>query len=131
MALMKPSWDSLGIAASVVCAIHCAVLPLIFTSLPLLGFNILHNAYFEFGMIFLAMGIGIVALRHGFKLHHHSRLPTALLVIGFAGLFAKEFFPKHLLLLLLPSVACIIAAHIINYRLCRKANHCHPNDCKH
>jgi hypothetical protein len=128
---MKPSWDSLGIAASVACAIHCAVLPLVFTSLPLLGVNVLHNPYFEFGMIFLALCIGIVALRHGYKLHHHSTVPTVLLVSGFGCLIAKELLPGHQLIFLVPGLGCIVAAHVINYRLCRKANHCHPGDCAH
>ena len=37
----KINWDAFGIAASVACAIHCAVLPLILSSLPLFGINII------------------------------------------------------------------------------------------
>ena len=52
------NWDALGISASIACAIHCALLPLFLTSLPLFGINIIHNLGFEIGMIVLAFGIG-------------------------------------------------------------------------
>jgi MerC mercury resistance protein len=48
----KWNWDAIGIGASLACAIHCALLPLFFSSLPLMGINILHNTQFELGMIF-------------------------------------------------------------------------------
>ena len=50
----KINWDGLGIATSLACAIHCAILPLILTSLPLFGVNIIHNMFFEWRMIALA-----------------------------------------------------------------------------
>ncbi|MEO7446128.1 MAG: MerC domain-containing protein, partial [Ferruginibacter sp.] len=62
---VKLNWDGLGIATSLACAIHCAVLPLILTSLPLFGINIIHNSYFEWMMIALAFGVGIYSLYHG------------------------------------------------------------------
>jgi len=36
------------------CAIHCALLPLILTSLPLFGVELIDNIAFEYGMIVLA-----------------------------------------------------------------------------
>jgi len=54
----KINWDALGISASLACAIHCALLPLFLTSLPLFGINIIHNYWFEASMILLAMAIG-------------------------------------------------------------------------
>jgi hypothetical protein len=49
----KINWDAFGIATSVACAIHCAVLPLILSSLPLFGINIIENQGFELLMISL------------------------------------------------------------------------------
>jgi hypothetical protein len=128
---MRPFWDGLGITAAAACAIHCAVLPLLFTSLPLLGINVIHNPAFEYGMIALALGIGIVALRHGYKLHHHNWRPTALLAVGFVFLITKEVLPGYQTGLVLMALLCIVTAHVYNFQLCRKANHCHPNDCNH
>lgn len=129
--LKKLNLDTLGISASLICAIHCAVLPLFFTSLPLFGLEVLHNKIFEYGMIALAAGIGTYALYHGWKKHHHKKLPIILFFIGIVLLVLKEVFIAEHLVLLLPAVAFIISAHILNYRDCRKANHCHTNDCNH
>ena len=56
--MLKINYDALGIAASVACAIHCALLPLVLTSLPVLGINIINNTWFEVFMILLAAAIG-------------------------------------------------------------------------
>ncbi len=66
MLKMKINWDALGVTASLACAIHCAVLPLLGISLPLLGVDLVQSRPFEFGMIALAFVIGIYALTHGF-----------------------------------------------------------------
>ena len=47
---LRINWDAIGISASIACAIHCALLPLFLTSLPLFGINIIHNLVFEIGM---------------------------------------------------------------------------------
>ncbi|MEY3186772.1 MAG: hypothetical protein RL675_596, partial [Bacteroidota bacterium] len=49
--MFKINYDALGIAASVACAIHCALLPLVLSSLPVLGVNIINNIWFEMLMI--------------------------------------------------------------------------------
>lgn len=129
--LIKINWDRLGIAASLACAIHCAVVPLFFTSLPLFGINIVHNKSFEFSMIGVAAVVGILALRHGFRWHHHRYVPITMFVVGIGLLVLKEFVWGHPLWMVFGAVACIVGAHLLNYRLCRKANHCHTNDCNH
>jgi MerC mercury resistance protein len=127
----KINWDALGIGASLACAIHCALLPLLFTSLPLFGINIIHNTAFEVGMIVLALVIGSWSLYHGYKKHHHSIVPLALFFSGFVFLVLKQFFIQYENWLLIPGVVLIVVAHIINYRSCRVHNHAHADDCEH
>jgi hypothetical protein len=43
MKFFKINFDALGIVASIACAIHCAILPLIISTLPLFGINIINN----------------------------------------------------------------------------------------
>jgi hypothetical protein len=129
--LKKINLDTLGISASLACAIHCAVLPLFFTSLPLFGLEILHNKIFEYSMIAFAGIIGSYALYHGWKKHHHKILPLIIFLIGLLLLILKEVFIDAELLLLIPAATLIVGAHVLNYRDCRKANHCHNNDCNH
>lgn len=125
------NWDALGIGASLACAIHCAMLPLFFSTLPLFGINIIHHTGFEVGMILLALVIGTYSLYHGFKRHHHSLLPMALFYTGFLFLVLKQFFIEYHNWLLIPAVLLIVVAHINNYRSCRVHNHAHADDCNH
>jgi len=128
---LKFNWDAVGITTSVACAIHCAVLPLVLTSLPVMGINIIDNAAFEYFMILLAFGIGAAALYHGYKKHHHRFLPLALFSLGMLMLFGKQVWHEAHLLLLFPAVAAIISAHFVNFRLCRVHAHGHEDDCNH
>jgi hypothetical protein len=129
--MFKINYDALGIAASVACAIHCAVLPLIMSSLPILGINIINNFWFEIFMILLAMGIGLHSLTHGFKKHHHRVLPIIVFIIGISLLLVKQILHQYQIWFLVPAVILIVSAHYINYRQCRIADHCHNDDCKH
>lgn len=128
---VKINWDGLGIGASIACAIHCAVVPLFFTSLPLFGLNMVDNKPFEFFMIGVALLLGIMALRHGFKWHHHRYIPLFLFVLGIGLLILKEIVPGHPLWMIIAAVLLVVFAHYLNYKMCRKANHCHSSDCNH
>ena len=127
----KINWDAFGIAASVACAIHCAVLPLILSSLPLFGINIIENHGFEFIMIALAFIVGVYSLYHGRKKHHHSFYPMLLFAAGISLLFIKSMLHSHSLMLLLPAVSLVVIAHYLNFKLCRVHNHAHADDCNH
>ena len=127
----KISLDTIGISASLLCAIHCAILPLFLTSLPLFGLEILHSKIFEYSMIAFAGIIGSYALYHGWKKHHHKTLPLIIFVTGFILLVLKEVFISNEILLLIPAATFIVGAHVLNYRYCRNATHFHRNDCNH
>ena len=79
---MKLNLDFLGIATSVACAIHCALLPLFLSSLPIFGINIIENIYFENMMVVIAFIVGVLALRHGKQKHHHSLMPIVVFSVG-------------------------------------------------
>lgn len=125
------NWDAIGVGTSLACAIHCALLPLFLTSVPLFGINIIHNVYFEAGMIFLALCIGLWSFYHGYRKHHHSLVPVLIFFAGFALLVLKQFFAHVETWLLIPAVGLIVTAHLVNYRSCRVHNHAHSDDCNH
>jgi hypothetical protein len=113
------NWDGLGIFTSLLCAIHCAVLPLAVSFLPLLGLGFIRTPLFECGMIGLAFVIGTWALWHGFTHHHHRLTPWLLFVGGMILLIAKEIWGRYELYFLPFAVGLIISAHVVNYRLVR------------
>ena len=129
--MLRINYDALGIAASIACAIHCALLPIFLSSLTILGMDIVNNMFFEAVMIALAALIGYRSLRHGFLRHHHSKIPLAVFAIGMGFLILKQVWHERQLLFLLPAVGAIVTAHILNIRYCRKTDDSHPPSCRH
>ena len=121
---IKTNWDFFGIATSVGCAIHCALLPVIASTLPVFSINIVHNAWFEWGMIMLAFVVGSYSLFHGFIIHHRNWTPVLIFSGGFVFLVLKQFFPHQEYVFLALAVCLIISAHIINYKYCRQHKVC-------
>jgi hypothetical protein len=124
---IKLNWDAMGIATSVACAIHCALLPVMMSTLPIFGINIIHNVFFEWGMILLAFAVGSYSLFHGYVKHHRSSLPILIFSIGFAFLILKQLFHQYEIGLLIPAVILIIGAHFYNYQLCHKSKCASPH----
>lgn len=124
---IKINWDAFGIATSIACAIHCALLPVIVSSLPVFGINIVHNLAFEWGMIALAFLVGSYSLYHGYIKHHRSVAPAFIFSFGFLFLVLKQFFVEHDIMLLLAAVTFIICAHFYNYRLCHRSKCASPH----
>lgn len=124
---VKINRDALGIGASIACAIHCAILPLFLSSFSLLGINIIHNRYFEYGMILFAFLVGLLALRHGFVQHHRSYVPFLLFSAGMLFLLAKQYWHYYELFLLPFAVILIVTAHVCNLRL--KKHEKQPANC--
>jgi MerC mercury resistance protein len=115
----RMNWDALGIGASLACAIHCAVLPLVWTSLPLFGINIMHNYFFEYFMIGLASVVVTYALWHGYKKHHQNLFPILLFTAGILFVLAKQYRHQYELFILPFAVIFNVSAQVINFRLCR------------
>jgi D-alanyl-lipoteichoic acid acyltransferase DltB (MBOAT superfamily) len=124
---LKLNWDALGIGTSVACAIHCAVLPIVLSSLPIFGVEIIHNKTFEWGMILLAFVVGVYALYHGFIEHHQSYIPIISFCIGIFFLVLKQLNHSFEIWCLPIAVVAIIFAHYYNYKLCKKVKCVSPH----
>lgn len=114
----KINWDAVGVTASLACAIHCAILPIAFTHLSLLGVNLIHNNVFEYLMIFMSLLIGVYSIWHGYKTHHNKKFPFILLAIGFIFLLLKQEWHNYKNWLLIIAVLFITTAHYLNYKYC-------------
>jgi len=120
-------WDQLGIAASLLCAVHCLAVPLLLPFLGVLGLGFLARPGFELGMIALAALLGFSAITLGFWRHHRTLLPIYPLAVGFllftaakGGLTGEEWEG-----VLVPAGALFIAAsHGLNWWLCRTCPVC-------
>lgn len=123
----KLNWDALGIGTSILCAIHCALLPVLMGSLPVFGVNIIHNLAFEWSMIAIAFAVGSYSLFHGYIKHHRSLVPVLIFSVGFIFLVLKQFFAQYEVPFLIIAVVLIICAHFYNYRLCHRSKCSSPH----
>lgn len=111
--------DKLGMIASIACAVHCALLPLVFTFLPLIGMEFLANKWIETGMISLSIVLGTWSLATAYR-SHKSVIPLIVLVFGFALIGSGHFFFENLESVVIPMGGIsIAAAHYINWTLHR------------
>src|SRR4028118_1659554 len=85
--------DSAGMTASLLCAAHCALLPIIVTLLPLVGLGFLAHEATEWMLLALAAALGISSLCLGFR-RHRSRRALVILSIGLA-LLASGHMEEH------------------------------------
>lgn len=118
---MKISYDHLGIFTSILCAIHCTVLPLLISSLPFLGIDIMESAAVEWGLIALAFVFGYFSLNHGYRRHHRRGLPSLLFCSGFLLLIVNQLTEEAYLMFCIPAAALlIITAHVTNIVFIRR-----------
>lgn len=115
--------DQLGITASVACAIHCAALPFLITTLPLWGLSFLANSWVEISMICLSLVIGTWSLASAFP-KHKKLLPLLILLTGFALIGTGHYWIAALEAVLVPLGGfTIAAAHLVNWRYTRTCTH--------
>ncbi|SFW85333.1 MerC domain-containing protein [Chitinophaga sancti] len=116
----RSRWDAIGIVASFACAIHCVLLPLIFTTLTLFGVEFLENVYLETLTILVSMCAGSWALFRGFK-HHHNRTLIIIFFTGLTLMITGNLLSFHFaeIICKLAGSTLIIIAHLKNVRECR------------
>lgn len=84
--------DRLGAFGSLLCALHCAALPLLLALLPGLSIGLLGTSAFETGFTMVASVIGVGSLAFGW-LRHGRREAWRLLLPGLALLWIGAFVP--------------------------------------
>ncbi len=125
--------DRVGVVASLLCAAHCALLPVVIALLPAFGIASALNEYFEEGFAVFATVLGLVALITGYR-RHRAMHALALLVPGLLVVWVGVLYPPLHHSVLPHAVAmtiggCLVAlAHLANLRLSREFAHSGPCD---
>lgn len=107
-------WDRAGMSASLLCALHCAAMPLLVGVLP----AVVQAEWLEWALVGSSAVIGVTALRRGYPYHRHP-LPTAVLGSGLLCLVVGRLREGHeggLLLVVLGGLL-VAVAHFLNHRL--------------
>lgn len=119
---VKLKLDWIGIGTSALCSVHCVLLPLVVSSLPVAGVNLLENFWLECAMIGIALLVGAISFYQGCFKKHKNKMPLILFALGFVFLLINQL--KENTLLILSASFLIILAHSWNYTLLRKYRSC-------
>ena len=126
--------DQFGTTASVICAIHCALLPVLIAVLPAIGLGALAWNGLEWAFVCFATVLGLVSLWLGYKRHRVYRALT-FLIPGLALVWLGVLIPsihhdivRHAIVMTAGGTL-VPVAHLVNLRL----NHSHVHDasCHH
>lgn len=126
--------DRIGATGSIVCAIHCALLPVAIAVLPSLGVAVWLGDGFEQAFVLFATLLGLFSVVWGYRRHGAIRA-LGLLLPGLAVLWAGVLYAPLHHALVPHAVAMTLGgtlvglAHVANLRL----NHGHVHDatCAH
>ena len=118
MDIYKPRLDRIGIAVSVLCVIHCVLLPLVISTLPLWGIEVLENFWIELMTIAVSFVFGGWAVWKGYQKHHRKSFIPLIFITGLILLIAANLIhvEKAEMMLKFGGAITITVAHILNWQ---------------
>jgi len=127
--LRRVNWDNVGIAASILCAIHCLLLPVTLAFAPTLAHFLPGSETIHRALAYLLAAVGLAAFWTGYKVHRR-KLVLLLLVVGIFGVtvgaYAYSLLPTHTweVAITLTGSSFLVAAHYLNRTLCISCHVC-------
>lgn len=115
------SADRVGFAASLVCAVHCALLPVLLGLMPALGLKVGGWVDFDQAFVIFATLLGATTLTLGYRRHRAfhawALLAPGLLLVWIASFTALHNHTLSHLLLMTTGGIMLAVAHLVNLRL--------------
>ena len=120
--------DYTGATVSWICAVHCLAMPLLITTLPLVGLSFLADETTEWVLIGLSIVVALISLLPAYFNQHHKIRIILIFASGISLIMLSHLAFEDELLWNIPLVLAgaflITAAHFINRRLCRDCENC-------
>jgi len=129
--------ERLGTFASMACAVHCALMPVLIGAGAAGTFSFLNQEPVEWGMVVLAAVVGTVAAWKGFRAHGNVAVVTVLLLavlalVGHAAhLFDDAGHEGHNHGVAWSGIVAgvaLAASLFVNNRMCRTCHDCHHDE---
>jgi len=121
--------DRVGFTASFLCAVHCALVPLLIAALPAVGMNLIGWEGIDEAFVVFASILGVSTLTMGWRRHRGVRA-WYVLVFGLILLWVAAFthvhdhVVVHAVLMTIGGLS-VAGAHFLNMRL----THAHTHAC--
>ena len=116
--VLLPRLDTVGAAASYLCALHCAALPVLLSTLPVAGLELFGDHRLEQAFVVSAALFGFVVIGSGYCRHRLAGVALAYLA-GVASLVGGAFFATTVVthaVLLAGGGVLLGTAHVLNSR---------------
>jgi len=88
--------EHITVFLSVLCTIHCVLTPVIIVMMPVAAAYFIQYHWVEYVIIASVFVLGTSAILHGYKNHHHHRVPAFIFFFGLillcSGSVIKLFF---------------------------------------
>ena len=113
--------DKAGATASLACAVHCALMPLVITLLPLVGLGFLADERMEWALLGLSALLGSSSLALGYR-EHRKRQALLILSLGLTALVTgrlleESHFETAGVIGVVLGGCTVAAAHFLNRHL--------------
>lgn len=126
--------DRFGATGSLLCAVHCALLPALLAAAPALGLSFWLSESVEATIVIFVTLLGLFSLIWGYR-RHRALQALALLLPGLVLLWAGLVYPElhhsrvpHAVVMTLGGLL-VGLAHLLNLRL--NHGHVHDASCAH
>lgn len=126
--------DRFGATGSLLCAVHCAVLPVLLAAAPSLGLSVWMSDGVELALVSFVTLLGLFSLVWGWRRHRALRA-LGFLIPGLTALWAGLLYGPlhhsavpHAVVMTLGGVL-VGVAHLVNLRL--NHGHVHDASCAH
>ena len=119
--------DFLGFSASMLCAMHCALLPFVMTVGVLSGLSWLNAPWIEISFILISIVLAAFSLYPAYKKEHANAKPLQIATLGFFLLFLSRIAGHGSVYEVIPIVIggiLIAISHIINWQLLKTKKQC-------
>lgn len=117
--------DKVSIGASTICAIHCALLPIVLATIPALSHISAENHAFHIALVFIIVPMSLVAAFLGCS-KHKDKLVLSGIGLGLSLLVLTALFGHDIAGETGEKIGTVIASimlslsHWRNYKLCRE-----------
>lgn len=122
------TYDIIAMTSSLICAIHCAAVPILLSFSYLSSLHFLHNPIIEWSFIGLGIVFVFISLWPSYKKAHHNSRPLLIAAVGFGiiALGRLDFSEAWETVNTVSGAILVSVAHFVNWKIMpSKADHKH------
>ncbi len=119
MKIKKNALDIIALSSSLICAIHCAAVPIVLSFSSLNSLHFIENPYIEWVFITLGLLFAFISLWPSYKKYHHKIKPLLFACSGFVliAIGRLDLMEYWEMVNTVTGALLIASAHYFNWKL--------------